>query len=300
MNSKAIIGLVIALIGLLLFLSSVFVVTAGHRVLLFRLGHIITNASGQPLVLNSGLHFKLPVIVVAQDFDVRLQSVTVESSRILTAEQKYVIVDYYAKWRIEDLALYYKRTGGFSDRAEMLLQQKINDALRAAFGKRDIKDVISSDRLNIIDTLRKKANDSAKELGIRVVDVRIKGIDLPREVRDSVFERMRTEREQVATQHRAEGKAMAESLRADADATVAIEIAKAKAEAQKTRAVGDAQAAVVYAQAYEQNADFYAFYRSMQAYQNVFQKKNNVMVLKPEGQFFKYFLPTGKSHIPND
>jgi len=171
----------------------------------------------------------------------------------------------------------------------MLLKQKINDALRAAFGKRDIKEVVSGERINIMELLKEKANESAKGLGITVTDVRIKGIDLPTEVRESVFERMRTEREQVATKHRSQGVAAAEAVRAYADASVAVTIAKARAKAQRIRAAGDGKAANIYIRAYSKNPGFYAFYRSLQAYHQVFQNKGTIMVIKPNGQFFKYF-----------
>ncbi len=294
MNTKGLVGLIAGLLVIILFFASAFTVTAGHQALLLRLGDIEKDSQGQPIVLNPGLHFKLPFIVTVRDFDVRLQSFTVESSRILTAEQKYVLVDYYTKWRIENLALYYKRTGGFADRATTLMKQKINDALRAAFGKRDIKDAISSERMDIMNILREKASQSAKNLGIQVIDVRIKGIELPQQVRESVFERMRTEREQVATFHRSQGKASAESLRANADAKVAVEVATAKTKASEIRADGDAKAASVYANAYQKDAKFYVFYRSLLAYQDVFSHQGTVMVLKPQGQFFKYFLPPRK------
>lgn len=289
-QNKTLAGLMIGLIVLILVYLCTFMVSEGHRAMLLQLGDIVTDKSGQPVVYGPGLHFKLPLIVKVQDFDVRLQSFSVDSSRILTAEQKYVLVDYYAKWRIHNLALYYTRTSGMADRAEMLLKQKINDALRAAFGQRDIKEVISDDRMKIMTLLQEKANQSATDLGVQVIDVRIKGIDLPKEVRESVFQRMRTEREQVATQHRAQGKAMAESLRADADGKVAVVIATAKSQAQQIRAAGDSQAAAIYTKAYEQNPQFYAFYRSLEAYQNIFSRKGTVMVLRPNSPFFKYFV----------
>lgn len=297
MSTKGLVGIFVGLVVLLVVFSSAFTVTQGHEAILLRLGDIVKNKQGEPKVLKPGLHFKLPFLMTVRDFDVRLQSFSVESSRILTAEQKYVLVDYYTKWRIDNLALYYKRTGGFDERAKMLIKQKINDALRAAFGKRDIKDAISNERMDIMDILRKKARQSAENLGLEVVDVRIKGIELPQQVRESVFERMRTEREQVATFHRSQGRASAESLRADADAKVAIEVAAAKTKAAETRAAGDKKAAIIYAAAYDQDAKFYAFYRSLLAYQDVFANHGTVMVLKPQGQFFKYFLPNNsKSH----
>lgn len=289
MKPKTIFSLMIIAFILLFLSMSLFTVTQGHNAMLVRLGSIVKNKSGQPKMLSPGLHFKWPLIYSVRDFDVRLQSFSVDSSRILTAEQKYVIVDYYTKWKITDPAKYYTRTNDVAGTAEMLLKQKINDALRQAFGVREIQEVISGGRSDISGILREKANETAKELGITVVDVRIKGIDLPREVRESVFARMRAQREQVATHHRAEGKASAESLKAGADANVAISIAKAKADAEKIRAEGDAKAAAIYSHAYEQDPQFYAFYRSLEAYRKIFDKKGNVMVLKPNGEFFKYF-----------
>lgn len=289
MKSKTIAAFIASFIFLIIVFSSAFTVTQGHDAILLRLGSILKSKSGQPIVLGPGLHFKMPIIVSAQDFDSRLQSFSVDSSRILTAEQKYVVVDYYAKWRIENPAVYYMSTGGIADRAEMLLEQRINDVLRQAFGVRQIQEIISGERSNITDMLRAQAAATAKQLGIAVIDVRIKGIDLPKEVRDSVFARMRTQREQVATQHRAQGKASAESLRAAADAQVTVEIAQARAAAEKIRAEGDAQASAIYATAYQKDPGFYAFYRSMQAYKKVFEKKGTVMVLKPNSEFFKYF-----------
>ncbi|PIZ03983.1 MAG: protease modulator HflC [Gammaproteobacteria bacterium CG_4_10_14_0_8_um_filter_38_16] len=291
MSPKVMLGSIIGFIVLVLVYASIFTVTQGHQAMLLRLGEIMHNRAGKPILLNPGLHFKMPIIESAYDFDVRLQSFTVDSSRILTAEQKYVIVDYYTKWRIADPALYYTRTGGDVDRAEMLLKQKINDALRQAFGVRQIKEIISGERSNITQILLQKANETAKDLGVAVVDVRIQGINLPKEVQESVFARMRAQREQVATQHRAQGKATAEGMRAHADAAVAVKIAQAEATAQKIRSEGDAKASTIYAAAYEKDPGFYAFYRSLEAYKKIVEKKGTVMVLRPSGAFFKYFNP---------
>lgn len=290
MNTKAIIGSVAAVLVLILIGTGMYTVEEGQRALVLRLGELVKNSdTGKAEVMKPGLHFKVPFITRAYKFNVRLQTVDVQSSRILTEEQKYVLVDYYAKWRISDLSLYYKRTGGRAVRAQELLKQKINDALRAAFGRRTIKEVVSGDRLNIMNLLKGKANQSAKGLGIKVIDVRIRGIDLPKEVRESVFKRMSTQREQVATKHRAQGRAKAESVRASADATVAVEIATAKQQAQNTRARGDREAAEIYNHAYKGDAKFYALYRSLQAYRKVFYDHDTIMVLSPDSEFFKYF-----------
>jgi modulator of FtsH protease HflC len=290
MNTKPMISVLLIVLTLFLIGTGVYTVREGQRALVLRLGELVINPKTQrPEVVLPGLHFKLPIVTKVRKLDVRIQTLDVDSSRILTAEQKYVIVDYFAKWRIKDVALYYKRTGGLVYRTRMLLRQKTNDALRAAFGKRTIKEVISGDRVSIMKILKQRADESARSLGVQVIDLRIKGIDLPAEVRDSVFQRMSTEREQVATKHRSQGKAQAEALRANADATVTVMLANAKAAAQKIRASGDAKAANVYIKAYRKNPKFYSFYRSLRAYNQVFKSKSTIMVIKPNGRFFKYF-----------
>jgi membrane protease subunit HflC len=282
--------LIVFLLVLVIAYDSFYTVVQGEQALILRLGKFITDGNGQPVIHNPGLHFKMPLLDQVNYFDMRLQTLSVDSSRILTNEQKYVIVDYYAKWRIKDIALYYTRTGGDPDQARTLLQQKINDSLRAEFGRRNLTDVIADARANIMQHLQTETNTSAQELGIDVIDVRIKRIDLPAEVSASVFDRMRAERELVATKHRSDGKATAEQIQAQADAQASVIIATAQANAAKVRAEGEAQAAKIYADAYKQDANFYAFYRSLQAYQAVFNnKEDNIMVLKPEGEFFKYF-----------
>lgn len=290
MNNRSLVLIVSIVALLILIITGTYTVREGQRAIVLRLGELVMNSkTHEPKVMLPGLHFKLPFITTVRKLDVRLQTLDVESSRILTSEQKYLIVDYFVKWRINNVALYYKRTGGYSFRAETLLQQKTNNALRAAFGERSIKEVVSDDRLNVMSLLKQKANRSASSLGIEVVDVRIKGIDLPKAVRESVFQQMRIKRKKVATRHRSQGKAQAEAIRATADAEVAVSLAKAQAEAQKIRADGDAKSARIYIDAYRKNASFYAFYRSLMAYNHVFKNKSTVMVIKPNGQFFKYF-----------
>lgn len=280
--------IVVVIISLVIIgLTTLYTVKEGQGALVLRLGEITANAQGQPVMITPGLHAKLPIVDHVRYFDVRLQTFDVKSSRILTKEQKYVLVDYYVKWRISDLPLYYTRTGGYSIQAERLLQQKINNALRAAFGERSITEVIS-ERGDIMSMLKQKADESAASLGASVVDVRIKSIDLPKEVSTSVFERMRTEREQVATKHRSDGRAAGEVVRAEADAKVTVILAKAKADAERIRAEGSAKAAHIYANAYNKDPNFYAFYRSLEAYMHAFHDKHDLLLLKPDSQFFKY------------
>jgi len=280
-------GLLICLIVAVL--SCMFTVREGEQVLLLRLGKIEVDEQGNPQVFQPGLHFKIPLITQARYFDVRLQTLAIESSRIVTEEKKDVLVDYYIKWRVNNLPVYYTRTNGDRHEAEVLLEQQINDGLRAQFGRRTIKEVVANERADIMESLRKKANQNAAELGIDVVDVRLKGIDLPDEVSAAVFDRMRAERERVAAEHRSEGKAQAEAIRAQSDANVTVVLAKAKSEAIKLRGDGDALAAKIYAEAYSRDPKFYSFYQSLLAYGSAFNNKKDVLVLSPDSQFFKYF-----------
>jgi modulator of FtsH protease HflC len=287
-NKNLFLILIVALIAIAS--VSLFVVREGQTALLLRFGKMaIDHKTNKPYVYGPGLHVKVPFITQTKKLDARLQTLDMQSSRILTAEQKYVLVDYYVKWRIKDFPLYYTRTGGNSFRAESLLSQKINDALRAQFGVHTISEVIADDRENIMSALRTQADVSAEGLGISVIDVRIKRIDLPQEVSQSVFSRMRADREKVAAQHRADGKAQAEAIRAKADATATVIVAKAKADAANIRAQGDKEAGLVYIKAYGKNYSFYNFYRSLKSYTDVFNDNKSVLVLNPNGHFFDFF-----------
>ena len=279
---------VVIIIVLLIIYNSVFVVTQGHQAMVLRLGQIV-KVDGQPRVYEPGLHVKIPFINAVKSFDIRIQTVVEKSSQMLTQEQKYLLVDYYIKWRISNLAKYYTTTGGYTASANQLLSQKINDAMRAEFGKRTISDVISDQRLSIMQILKQSANQASQEFGIEVIDVRINAIDLPGDVTASVFTRMQSEREQVAAKRRSDGKALAEAIRADADAKVTVMIATAKEQAAQVRAKGQALAAQIYSDTYAKDPEFYSFYRSLQAYQNTFNSKRDVIVLGPESQFFDYF-----------
>jgi len=219
-----------------------------------------------------------------------------QSSRVLTQEQKYVQVDYYIKWRIKNFALYYQRTKGNANNAKALLDPPINGALRAAFGKRTITEMVSGQREDVMALLKNSANEAAKELGIEVNDVRIKAIDLPDEVTETVYVRMRTKREQVATQHRSRGQAQAEAIRAKADADAAVQVSQAQETGAKMRAQGTTEAASLYSKAYGSDPDFYAFYRSLEIYKNSFNSRKDVLLLTPENGFFQYFNnPPAKS-----
>lgn len=283
---------ILGFFGLVVLYSSVFVIREGEQGILLRLGEIVTDPKGEAIVFNPGLHFKLPVINKVILFDVRLRTLNVDSSRILTQEQKYVMVDYFAKWRIENPALYLQRTSGNSDAAERLLTGQINDGLRAEFGKRTIKDVIAGERSNIMAIIRDMTNKVAQKLGIQIIDFRIKRIDLPTAVSASVFERMRADREKVASMFRAEGQSEAERIRADADFQATVIRAQAKRHAAETKAQGDAAASEIYNNTYQKDPGFYSFLRSIDSYQRTFANKQDFILLKPDSQYFRYFNTT--------
>ncbi len=286
-NLKLISSLVLLVLALVY--SSLFTVKEGEKAMLLRLGQIVTGPKGQALVMGPGLHAKVPLLNQVRIFDTRLNTWDIQSSRIVTAEQKDVMVDYYFKWRITNLALYFTRTGGNIQQAQKLLEQQLNDGLRAEFGRRTISEVVSDDREGIMTRLRLQADKGARGLGLSIIDVRIKRIDLPNEVSAAVYQRMRAERERIATEHRAEGKAKAEAIRAQADANAVIIVATAKTDAAHARAEGDMQAAQIYADAYSRDANFYAFYRSLQAYKKTFANKSDIIVLPTDSAFLKYF-----------
>jgi membrane protease subunit HflC len=275
--------------ALLLIVSTVFTINEGEEGIVLRLGEILHGSNGGVISYNPGIHFKLPLIEQVKKFDVRLRTFNVPSSRILTKEQKMVHVDYYVKWRITDVAKYFKTTNGLLTHAQRLLEQRINNALRASFGERTISDVITAERENIMTTLKDKANENSSNLGIEVVDVRLKQIDLPKEVSLSVYQRMRADREKVATKYRSDGRSAAEKIRATADADVTVKIATAHAESAEIKASGDAEAATIYNNAYEKDAKFYNVLRSLQAYVNSFKSTKDFLVLKPNIEYFKYF-----------
>lgn len=283
------IALVLSLV-VLVFLISLFTITEGQQGIVLRLGRIVMdNQTDKAQILNPGLHVKVPFIENVRIFDTRIQTMDIKSTRIVTKEKKDVIVDYYVKWRITDLSQYFKSTGGNEFKAETLLEQQLNTLLRAQFGKRTISEVVSGGRDDLMELLRKAAEKQASELGIKVVDVRIKGIELPANTSNAIYQRMRADMQKIANRHRADGQAAAEQIQASADANVTVLLAKTKSEAQKIRAIGRAEAAEIYAQAYGQNKEFFGLYRSLLAYEASFDNKNNLLVLDQSNAFFDYF-----------
>ena len=277
-----IIVIIIAYLGL-------YTVNQTQEALLLHLGKIVANDKGQAEIQKPGLHYKWPFLDTARYFDMRLRTLNINSSRIVTVEQKDVIVDAFVKWRIKDIVTYYKSTGGNESRADRLLSQKVGDGLRAEFGKQTILELVAGQRSNVMTLIQQNANEVAQSLGVEVIDVRIKKIDLPVEVTNSVYARMSSNREKEAALIRAQGQENAEKVKAGADADVTVILATAKSNAEKTKAGGDREAAQIYAKAYQKDPKFYNFYRSLQAYSNVFEHKKDTLVLQPEGQFFNFF-----------
>jgi len=271
---------VLALLGL----SSMFVVSEGQNALLVQFGRIVRTD------YKPGLHFKIPLLQQALHFDNRILSLDAPPERYFTSEKKSVNVDFYVKWRIADNAMYYRATGGDQLQASQRLTPIIKDALRFEFNARTLQELISGGRKDITERVRHQTDVAArKNLGIAVVDVRIKRIDLPDEVSDSVYKRMRAERLQLANELRYTGQEAAAKIQADADRQAQILKADANRDAAKVRGDGDAQAAAIYAKAYSQDPEFFAFYRGLAAYRKSFADGQDVIVLKPDSAFLHYF-----------
>lgn len=268
---------------LLLFSLSTFTVDERQYALVFRLGKIISIKE------DAGLYFKAPLVDNVRYFDKRILTLDWEEpDRFLTSEKKNVLVDSFVKWRIIDPVRYYVSVKGDELQAERRLSQTVNDGLRAEFGKRTVQEVISGERSEIMQILRKRADRDSRQMGIEVLDVRLKRVDYPQEVSESVYQRMEAERKRVANELRSQGSAAAERIRADADRQRVEILAEAYREAQRTKGEGDATAAEIYAKAYVKDPEFFGFYRSLEAYRNSFKNKSDLMVLEPNSDFFKY------------
>ncbi|BCV65268.1 protease modulator HflC [Shewanella carassii] len=290
--------------------SSLMVVNEGERAIVSRFGEVLKdNVDGKmvPRVYGPGLNVKIPLIDKVRYMDARIQTLDGAADRFVTSEKKDLMVDSYVKWRIKDFEKYYLATeGGNKSKAESLLQRKINSDLRTEFGKLTIKQIVSgtsegstnlaesSSRDDLMRITLENAAKSAEGLGIEVVDVRVKQINLPSNVSHSIFQRMRAERQAVAKKHRAEGKEAAEKIRAMTDANVVVTLANARREAENIRGEGDAIAAKIYADAYTKDPEFFSFLRSLEAYKASFAGKSDVMVLEPDSEFFKYMKQKGK------
>lgn len=263
--------------------SSVFVVNQWETAVVLRLGEIV-KADVPP-----GLHFKTPFINNVRTFDARVQTLDSAPERFLTSEKKNLEVDSFVKWRIKDVEKFYTTMNGDNRLAGMRLGQIVKDGLRAEFGNRTVKEVISGERVEIAQKIKDTTADAANSFGIEIADVRIKRIDLPKDVSDSVYRRMEAERNRVAKDLRSKGSEAAEKIRADADRQRVVILAEAYSEAEILRGQGDAKAAEIYAKAYNEDAEFYAFYHSLNAYQKTFKDKSDILLVDPKSDFFMYF-----------
>jgi membrane protease subunit HflC len=268
---------------------SVFTVSETEKAIKLQLGQVV-DSSYAP-----GLHFKLPFINNVIKFDARIQTMDAEPERYLTLEKKNLLVDSFVKWRISDVQQFYTSMGGDVRRANMRLSQIIKDGLRAEFATRSVQELIAGDRNKLVSEIYEVANKQAKEFGIEIIDVRLKRIDLPKEVSDSVYRRMEAERVRVAKDLRSQGAEAAERIRADADRQRTVILAEAYKEAEKLRGEGDGKAAEMYAASHGKNAEFFAFYRSLTLYREAFKDKRDVLVLDSEADLLRFLRqPSGK------
>lgn len=283
MSNRFILAAIAVVAGLLIIGNSLYIVSATERAVLLRFGEVVNPD------VSIGLHVKIPIVHAVRKFDRRLITLDAPTERFLTIEKKPLDVDFYAKWRIRDTARFYTATSGDESRAQALLAQRIKTGLRNQFGERTVHDVVSGERESLMTELTAQLNSiTQKEFGIEVVDVRVKRIDLPEQVSQSVFDRMKSEREREAREHRSTGKELAEKIRASADRERVILEATAYREAETIRGDGDAKAAAIYAEAYKKDPEFYAFVRSLNAYRASFSSRSDIMLLDPKGDFFKY------------
>lgn len=284
MNAAKISILLAIVVSGLLFLSAVFTVNERELAIKFRLGEIV-KTDYQP-----GIHFKLPFVNNVRKFDKRILTLDARPALYLTKEKKNVNVDFFVKWRIKNVATYYKTMSGGNERTAMeRIYTIINDGLRDEFSKRTIQELLSGERREIMSTTTQVSNEHVKRFGIEVVDVRIKRIDYSEDISDSVYNRMVAERTRVAKDYRSRGAEAAEKIRAGADRQVTILKAEAYSKSQNIRGTGDAKASEIYAKAYNKNPEFYSFYRSLDAYRSAFHKEGDVLVIEPDSEFFDYF-----------
>jgi membrane protease subunit HflC len=270
--------------------AMLFTVDQRQYAIVFQLGEI------KDVIKEPGLKFKWPMIQNVRFFDSRILTMdSVEPERFLTAEKKPVLVDSFIKWRIADVRQYYISVGGDEMLARTRLSQVVNAGLREEFGRRTVHDVVSGVRDKIMTEVQQKADADARQIGVEIVDVRLKRVDLPQEVSEAVYRRMETERKRVANELRSEGAAESEKIRADADKQREVIVAEAYRDAQKIKGEGDAQAAATYGKAFGANPEFYSFYRSLEAYRQSFGNKSDLLVVDPSADFFKYLKNGGKA-----
>ncbi|MCL4799104.1 MAG: protease modulator HflC [Burkholderiales bacterium] len=283
-------GAILATVVVVLLITSMslFTVDQRERAIVFQLGEI------KDVIEQPGLNVKWPLIQNVRFFDRRILTLdSPDAERFITSEKKNVLVDSFLKWRIADVRQYYISVRGDETLAQTRLQQRVNAALREEFGKRTVHDVVSGERDTIMRVVAEKVENDAKDIGVQIVDVRLKRVELPQEVSDAVYRRMEAERRAVASELRSQGFAIAEKLRAEADREREVIIAEAYREAERARGEGDARATSIYARAFSENPEFYAFYRSLEAYRGSFRGSGDIFVLEPKSDFFKYLKSPG-------
>lgn len=261
---------------------SVYTIDEREQGLVFRFGEIIRADT------EAGIKFKMPFVNTVKFFDDRIQTMDAEPQSYLTLEKKNLIVDSFVKWRIRDVREYYIRLGGSKARARARLSKRVNDAIRDEVGKRSVKDVVSGDRVIIMDIVREATDQEAAGLGIEIVDVRLKRVDLDPAISDTVYARMRAERERVATELRAQGEEEAEKIRANADREREILLAEASRTAEEVKGQGDASATAIYANAFNKDKEFFKFYKSLDVYKNTFKSKQDLFIVDPNSEFMQY------------
>jgi membrane protease subunit HflC len=290
-------GAILAAVIVVLVLASMslFSVDQRERAIVFQLGEI------KEVIDQPGLNVKWPLIQNVRFFERRILTLdTPDAERFITSEKKNVLVDSFLKWRIADVRQYYVSVRGDELLAQTRLQQRVNAALREEFGKRTVHDVVSGERDEIMRTVREKVDNDAKEIGVQIVDVRLKRVELPQEVSEAVYRRMEAERRAVASELRSQGFSAAEKIRAEADREREVIVAEAYREAQRVKGEGDARATAVYARAFSENPEFYAFYRSLEAYRGSFRGSGDILVLEPTSDFFRYLNnPSGARTGPS-
>ena len=281
MKSQTLLAVIVVLF--LLVSPSLYIVDQRQRAIVFQLGEVVSVKT------SPGLYFKIPMVQNVRFFDSRILTMDAEEpERFITSEKKNVLVDLFVKWRIVDVKQYYISVQGDEALARVRLAQTVNSSLRDEFGNRTVHEVISGERDKIMEIMRQKADADARNIGVEVVDVRLKRVDLPSEVSESVYRRMEAERKRVANELRSTGFADSEKIRSNADRQREVIMAKAYRDAQKNKGEGDAKATKIYAEAFSKNPEFYSFYRSLEAYKQSFQNKSDMMVLEPNSEFFKY------------
>ena len=281
MKSQTLLAVLVVLF--LLVSSSLYIVNQRQRAIVCQLGEVVSVKT------SPGLYFKIPMVQNVRFFDSRILTMDAEEpERFITSEKKNVLVDLFVKWRIVDVKQYYISVQGDEALARVRLAQTVNSSLRDEFGNRTVHEVISGERDKIMEIMRQKADADARNIGVEVVDVRLKRVDLPSEVSESVYRRMEAERKRVANELRSTGFADSEKIRSNADRQREVIMAKAYRDAQKNKGEGDAKATKIYAEAFSKNPEFYSFYRSLEAYKQSFQNKSDMMVLEPNSEFFKY------------